>query len=120
MQARRNLPQAIQARCARVRFGTCLCGQAARSGEPVFCDRAGPAQHEHTYEGMQPHGHYCIPIKLGDQTLCVIVLYLSVGHRRDETEVELLTATADVVAGIVAQHRLAEQLLHSQKIDAVG
>ena len=44
--------------------GFCLCGRAAVSGEMIvsddcFCD----PRHEQTFEGMQAHGHYIVPLK---------------------------------------------------------
>ncbi|MCG6551474.1 MAG: PAS domain S-box protein, partial [Candidatus Magnetominusculus sp. LBB02] len=49
--------------CNVVPVGKCLCGMAAATHKTVFADKID-ARHEHQYEAMAPHGHYCIPIML--------------------------------------------------------
>jgi len=98
--------------CRRVPFGRCLCGRAALSGEVQFSDCVDD-RHENRYEGISPHGHYCVPILSAGKVLGVINLYLREGHRHDKREEEFLRAVADVLAGITERKRAEEELRQS-------
>ena len=54
--AARGLAPALHEDCARVPFGKCLCGRAAkeRRTQSAHCV---DERHEIRYEGMPPHGH---------------------------------------------------------------
>ena len=114
LKTQRNLPASLQAMCARVPFGRCLCGRAAVSGKIEFAGCIDE-RHENTYEGISPHGHYCIPITSADGILGVVVLYLKEGHTRDEREENFLNATASVLAGIIQRKRTEEALKKSEQ-----
>ncbi len=126
MKAQRGLPKSLQRMCACVPFGRCICGQAALSRQVQFADCVDD-RHENRYEGIVPHGHYCVPIISVGRVLGVIDLYLKEGHRREEKEEQFLRAVADVLAGAIERkrgeeekQRLQEQLAHAQKMEAVG
>ncbi|MFH0872285.1 MAG: PAS domain S-box protein, partial [bacterium] len=61
MKAQNGLAKPIQKACGRVPFGRCLCGRAASTKEVQFSDCLDE-RHDITYEGIFPHGHYCVPI----------------------------------------------------------
>ena len=61
LKAQHNLPKTLQEMCARLPFDQCLCGRAASSGEVVSADDVDE-QYKNRYEGISPHGHYCVPI----------------------------------------------------------
>lgn len=109
LKTQRNLPASLQAMCARVPFGRCLCGRAAVSGKIEFAGCLDE-RHENTYEGISPHGHYCIPITSADGILGVVVLYLKEGHTRDEREENFLNAIASVLAGIIQRKKAEEDI----------
>ena len=108
MKAQRGLSDHLKEECAVVPFGKCLCGRAAARGEAQFSD-AVDDRHEIRYEGMAPHGHYCVPIMNGKIVLGVINMYLKAGHRRDEKELEFLSAMASALAGIIQRKRAEEE-----------
>lgn len=112
MKVHHNLSPPALNMCRQVSFGRCLCGRAALSGQIEFADRVDD-RHENRYEGMSPHGHYCIPILSAGKMLGVINLYIKEGHRRDEREEEFLCAVSDVVAGIIERKLVEEELQHS-------
>ena len=124
--AKKHLDKEIQEQCDHIRMGQCLCGRAAMTGKLVFVDCIDD-QHEISYDGMMPHGHYCTPILLRGKLLGLIVLYVNEGHRRNIEEEEFLYAVANTLAGII-QHKKMEadrekmraQLIHAQKMEAVG
>jgi len=109
MKAQRGLATPLQNTCAQVPFGRCLCGRAALTREIQFADCVDD-RHENRYEGLTPHGHYCVPIQSGDKILGVIVLYLREGHRRNRAEEEFLHAIANVLAGIIQRKQAEKEL----------
>jgi PAS domain S-box-containing protein len=126
MKAQYNLPEQLEKMCAHVSLGKCLCGRAALTKKIEFADHIDE-RHEICYEGMQPHGHYIVPILFGSRTLGVIDIYLKEGHSRDQKEEEFLLMVADTLAGIIERkkveeekEKLHEQLLQAQKMEAVG
>ncbi|MDO9514639.1 MAG: PAS domain S-box protein, partial [Syntrophales bacterium] len=109
MKAQSNLEEPIRMMCARVPFGKCLCGRTATMQKIQFSDHLDE-RHEISYEGMRPHGHYCVPIVSAGRTIGVINLYIKEGHRQDQKEEEFLTAIADSLAGIIERKRGEEKL----------
>lgn len=108
MKAQRGLTEEAKV-CARLRFGRCLCGLAARNGEVVFADCVDD-RHEIRYPGMGPHGHYCIPIRFGGKTRGVLNVYIREGHRRDPEEEAFLVAISNTLAGIIQHMRTEREL----------
>jgi PAS domain S-box-containing protein len=114
MKSQRGLPRANQKRCARIAYGECLCGNAASTRKMVFSDRVD-GRHEISYEGMAPHGHYCVPILFAGSTLGVINLYLQEGHRPSQGEKEFLMAIANALASVMARKRTDDALKQREK-----
>lgn len=109
MAAQQGLAAPLLSTCARVPFGRCMCGRAASLRE-VQHAACVDSRHDVTYAGMQPHGHYCVPIVLGDKVEGVLNLYLQDGRRRREKDVQFLRSVAAVLAGII-EHRRAQDRL---------
>ncbi|OGT14024.1 MAG: diguanylate cyclase [Gallionellales bacterium RIFOXYB12_FULL_54_9] len=109
MVAQRGLPDALLQSCATLPFGRCLCGKAAATREIVFFNQLND-QHEIRYEGIQPHGHYCIPIMSDGLLLGVLNAYVAAGHVSDEVEKRFLKTVADTLA-VVIERKLAEEKL---------
>lgn len=126
LKAHRGFTEEQKTLCSRVPSGKCLCGRALSSGKIEFADSIDD-RHENLYEGVAPHGHYCVPIMSGEKTLGVLVLYLKEGHRRNVNEEEHLRGIANILAGIVQKKRAEEELdkmeaqfLQAQKMEAIG
>jgi len=115
LKVQHNLAPDLLRICALVPFGKCLCGRAAASGELQFADCVDD-RHDHHYEGMTGHGHYNIPIKLGDEILGVIVLYLDEGHIQKEHEILFLEAVARTMANIIRHKRTEEALQQARRL----
>lgn len=109
MKAQRGIGEPLQKECARLPLGRCLCGQAALTGEIQFADCINN-RHEIHYEGISPHGHYCIPIQLPGRILGVINIYVREGHRRNQREEEFLLAIANTLAGILIRRQAEEEI----------
>ena len=109
MKAQKGLAEPLQRECARLPFGRCLCGRAALTREIQFADCLDD-RHEIRYDGIPPHGHYCVPILSAGRTLGVMNTYLGEGHRRDQREERFLTAIANTLAGVIQRKRAEEQI----------
>ena len=119
MEAHRGLSDAQLDACGKVAPGRCLCGKAAQSGKTVFYSEAGSG-YEISYDGMRPHGHYCLPIKSGEAVIGVLALYLREGHEFDPGEADFLEAVCSIIVKAVEYKRLEENALHTQKLEALG
>ncbi len=114
LKAQRGLNPALLHAGARVPFGSSLCDRAAATGQVVYAD-ALDDRHETRHDGILPHGHYCVPITAGKQTLGVLNLYIEAGHIRDVREENFLKAIADTLAGIIQRTRAQTHLEIMQK-----
>ncbi|MBI4494555.1 MAG: GAF domain-containing protein, partial [Chloroflexi bacterium] len=115
LKAQRGLSPALLTLCARVPFGSCLCGRAAASRQAQYAESVDD-RHDIRFEGMAPHGHYNVPILLQGKVLGVIVLYLTEGYRRDEREVAFLQAAANALAGLIERKRAEEALQEAKEV----
>jgi PAS domain S-box-containing protein len=112
--------------CERIAFGKCLCGTAASTCSTVFTDCLD-GRHEITAVNDFPHGHYCVPIVSGNETLGLINVFVREGHKRSIGEEEFLTSIAHTLAGVIRRfraerekERLREQLAEAEKLSALG
>jgi PAS domain S-box-containing protein len=108
LMAARGLPESLLHECARIPFGRCICGRAASMREIVYADCVDE-RHEVRYEGITPHGHYCVPILFRGSVLGVINLYLKVGHPTTPEEIAFLNAIANTLAGVIRRSTIEEE-----------
>lgn len=92
-----NLAEQIKEKCSKVQFGQCLCGSVANTKKALH---SSCVDHTHTitYTGMQPHGHYNIPIVMKDTILGVMVFYLPHGTDENRSHLDFLNQAAGVIA----------------------
>ena len=102
MQAQKGLDGPILSSCSQIPFGRCICGLAASTRETQFASGLD-ARHSMRFEGMTPHGHYCVPILSGERLLGVLNLYVQAGHFRSAKEEEFLSTVAHTLAGIITR-----------------
>ena len=114
MAAHRGLGEPLLSTCARVPFGRCLCGKAAEERRIVFASRVDSG-HEVTFDGMDPHGHLCVPILAGSRTLGVLNLYVEEGHGRTAEEEDLLGTVARTLAGVIERRQAEAALRESEE-----
>ncbi|MBF0623480.1 MAG: GAF domain-containing protein [Magnetococcales bacterium] len=113
LTAQQGLAEELQAACANVPFGHCLCGRAAATRKQIFTN-AVDDRHETIYDGMPDHGHYCLPILSGQEVLGVVNLYVGSGHVRDQLEEDFIQAVCHVLAGIIERRRAEESLIQAR------
>ncbi|MBF0426329.1 MAG: diguanylate cyclase [Magnetococcales bacterium] len=111
MAVEHNLSKPLLTACARLPLGYCLCGKAAQLREIVYANDLDQ-RHDVTFNGIRPHGHYCVPILSRDRLLGVINMYLAHRHVQDPEEIEFLRAIANTLAGLIERKSAEEQLAH--------
>jgi PAS domain S-box-containing protein len=114
MAVQHGLGEEILGLCKQVDVGSCLCGQAAATKKIVFASEVDH-RHEIKFEGMQPHGHYCIPITYEDRLLGVLNLYLKVGKGGGRDEERFIKTVAHTLAGIIEREYAARSLRQLSK-----
>ena len=107
MVAQSGLEEPVAETCASVPAGRCLCGRAFQRQEIVFAG-AVDERHEIQFPGMDPHGHYCVPILDGEAAVGLLNLYLPPGRGRHEDDEAHLGLLAEVLGGVIA-HKQTEQ-----------
>ncbi|WP_461482223.1 GAF domain-containing protein [Porticoccus sp.] len=116
MVAQHNLGEPLLNLCRQIKFGQCLCGQAAATQELIFRDRV---DHDHAIhpEGMKPHGHYNMPIVADGKTLGVLNLYVREGHEPSDLEDEFLAVCGKAMASIIERKKIEERLHRLSYLD---
>lgn len=109
MVAYHNLGDSLLTMCKHIQFGQCLCGMAAKEQTLVFRDCIDD-DHTNRPEGMQPHGHYTVPIISKGKTLGVLNLYVKHGHQQTKLEQDFLQASSKAMASIVERKKVEEKL----------
>jgi signal transduction histidine kinase len=110
MVAQIGLHEALLTACAEVPFGHCICGRAAQNKKIVHVGCIDE-RHDITFEGIQPHGHYAVPLLSGDKLLGVLTLYLEDGHKQSAEETNLLLAVGNSLTSMIERKRAEENLL---------
>ncbi|MCB1172958.1 MAG: PAS domain-containing protein [Leptospiraceae bacterium] len=105
----RNCGESLLETCATVAYGHCLCGQAAEKREILFKDHVDDDHHNHP-AGMQPHGHYNVPLIYENRLIGVLFLYVEHGHKRQRRESVFLERLGQLLATIIIQKQAEEEL----------
>ncbi|APV43849.1 HDIG domain-containing protein [Dehalogenimonas formicexedens] len=109
MKVQVGLEEPVKQSCARVGFGTCLCGQAALT-QSIQYSTTLDERHSITYPGISDHGHTCLPLVSGGRTLGVINTYLKKGRRRDSEGKKFLITAANVLSGVLVRRQAEMEL----------
>lgn len=124
--AHHKLPKELQITCAFVEKGKCMCGKAAETKEMVFSNCLDN-NHQITYKGITPHGHYAVPIKEHNKLLGVLNVYLQEKHVKKDNEIKTLESITNTLAIIIRNKRIEERnrkseerLKEAQKIAKMG
>ena len=110
-----GLAEPLLDQCAIVPLGHCLCGRAAQTSTIIFADHIDE-RHDIRFEGMSPHGHYCVPILSQKKILGVFTLYLEAGHVLDREEEDYLWIVSHTLAGVIERHITDEKLAQAKEI----
>jgi PAS domain S-box-containing protein len=114
-----NMDSEERVQCAKVPFGTCLCGLAAQNRKIIFTDGIEEC-HEIPYQHMTPHGHYNVPIMEGEEVLGVLTIYLKPGHARDVHEELFLSRVSDILGMGISRRYASLSLIKAKEAAEAG
>ena len=100
-----NLSDQICRSCDSISLGHLLCGRAAANNQIVFADCVDE-RHDVRYDGMSPHGHYCVPIPGKDRAVGVLMIYLPEGHQRCQSEEMFLDSVVQTLATVIERKQM--------------
>jgi len=104
----------LKEKCINV--GSCLCGRVAESGKMRISDDCfTDPEHEHTFEGMQPHGHYVLPLVYQGKILGVLFLYTDPYPSRANAVVSTLESVSQLMALAITNDKVQQQLRIEKK-----
>ena len=119
LAASHQLAPELSRTCTRVPFGYCICGRAAEAGEILFIAESSDPRHDIRYPGMEPHGHYAVPILQNRRVNGILTLYLPPGHREKESDKAFLKRVADVLSMGVARRQAERELEYQAQHDSL-
>lgn len=101
----------------RVAFGDCLCGRAAKANELLisddcFCD----PRHEHSFTNMQAHGHFIVPLAVGEVVLGVMFLYTDPYPSHHEERLSMLKQVGEMMALAILRDRTQSALENARDL----
>ncbi len=103
----------------RIPLGACLCGRAALTGEILVSDDCfSDPRHEHQFDGMQPHGHYIVPIIFSGRVLGVLFLYTAPYPSQHASRLSMLAQVGDMIALALLQE-LSQATLEAARDEAL-
>ncbi len=111
LKATRGFPEDQAIACNTVRFGLCHCGQAAKTGNIEFFVKA-PALSTSGAGPAHPCSHYCAPIIRDETVIGIMVVYVTECHRPSHDTEQLLEAIANILATVVENQRMDQQLIN--------
>ena len=119
MAAKYQLNKAVEASCNQIAFGYCVCGRVALQKELLFIADTHDNRHEVQYSGMEPHGHYSVPLLLGNDVLGVLTLYLPPGHGEKESDKAFLRRIGDVLSIGISKRQTERALEYEAQYDGL-
>ncbi len=105
--------------CSGLTPGKCICGRVIESARPLYKPHLDK-DHSVKYHGIVPHGHYCLPIKDGNNVVGVLNIYLPVGGKLSEIEKTFLGSVAVTLEQIYKRKIMEEERLAAQKFEVIG
>ncbi len=103
-----NVNSSLVQMCSKVPFGKCLCGKTAENKEILY-KPCIDEEHENKPEGMQPHGHYNIPILHGNHVLGVLFLYIREGVPKKEEHIEFFKILSSTLSPIILKFQFEQE-----------
>ncbi|MBF0176323.1 MAG: diguanylate cyclase [Magnetococcales bacterium] len=118
LAAQHNLSPQLLEKCRIVPYGYCLCGRAAQEHQIVFSPTLDE-QHDVTFVGIMPHGHYCVPILSQNKLLGILNLYVTDGHSPDPEEQGFLATVGNTLSGIIERKIIEDEMSRLVRFDSL-
>lgn len=90
--------------CQRVQYGQCLCGRVAQDNQIISSVEVDHL-HDIQPDGMEPHGHYNVPIRGAHGVVGVLALYLVEGQEFDADHERFLASVCHNL-GLIIENRI--------------
>ena len=103
MVAQKNIEEAVKT-CKIIKPGQCLCGKVLQDKKMIFSEQVDHL-HDISYVGMTKHGHYAVPIKMDEEILGVLNIYLEQNHTKNFDEIEFLETVCDTFASVISRKK---------------
>lgn len=94
-----NIGELVQ-KCAFIKPGQCLCGEALQKNDRIIEVEVRP-NHTISAEKMTQHGHYIAPIKLGKEIIGVLNIYLEHNYKLTKFEESFFENLCFQIASII-------------------
>ncbi|MBF0444862.1 MAG: diguanylate cyclase [Magnetococcales bacterium] len=107
--AQRNLNEHLLSACQKIPLGYCLCGRAAEQRSIIYAEKIDE-RHEIHFDGMEEHGHYCMPILSNERLLGVLNLYLKPNFTNHIDGDAFLSTIASTLAGLIERRQMEDSL----------
>ncbi|MDQ7019095.1 MAG: ATP-binding protein [Robiginitomaculum sp.] len=104
----------IDKQCAKIKFGECLCGQAAVARKIVLGSCVS-ARNEVITDGHGLRGQYSIPIMIGEKLVGVLVIYLHQSTRENRKHEKFLTEFAHALGVLIGFKQREEELVAKEQ-----
>lgn len=117
--AKHRLAERVVRCCQQVAFGYCVCGHAAIQRDVLYIADTTDARHDVNYPDMEPHGHYSVPLLLGDTLLGVLTLYLPPGRQEKMSDKAFLKRVADVLSMGISKRQTESALAYEAQYDGL-
>ncbi len=111
-----GLSDAVKNNCFEIKKGQCLCGLAAQTEQLIFSSHDDQRRNV-PHPDVEPHGHYCVPIMHEGSLKGLLVLYLDVGHERNEGEIGFLETVSKTLGYIIRKHEYEQEQHHNANFD---
>lgn len=86
--------------CSSIKPGECLCGQVLQTGKPIFKKHIDN-EHSTTIEDVPDHGHFILPLKLGNKIIGIINLYTAPGVEITEEQKQFFDKLSFLIALLI-------------------
>ncbi|MBU2600554.1 MAG: GAF domain-containing protein [Actinobacteria bacterium] len=115
LAASQNFSPGQKETCALLPYGECLCGMCAVQEEILLSSGyLEDTRHTTHYEGVEEHGHIVLPLKVREQLLGVLCLYLAPGTTLSDRQIGLCRTVADIAAVAI------QEALNLEKIETLA
>ncbi|MFW5769826.1 MAG: GAF domain-containing protein [Spirochaetota bacterium] len=105
--------------CETIRTGECLCGKALKEKRIIHTSTLNE-DHVRSFDGIKPHGDYCIPIIHDSRVVGIINIQVADGHKETPLETSFLESVASTLSGILQLHMYMDQMaLERERYEAL-
>lgn len=111
LKAKKGFDSSTDLPCTKLPQGMCEFGQSAQYGiyKLTACNTAKSSK---TCEFLEPHGHFCLPLKRGQKVIGVLCLYTEKEYHITQQNDELMHSIRNILTTMVETREMDVQLLN--------